>query len=228
MDVIEYLKNKDAIAYRDIIEPLEEGIGDILLSNEDGILIRVKGASYHVVIFNEQELARFLPLILKRDQPISIHDGALATYFKDQGTRMFLACNQAVYTSKERLELDDEVPIRPLTEADLQTVLDHYVIDDEEYILDRIRSGVMIGTDVDGHLAAFMGRHTEGAMGLLHVLPQFRRRHLGQALEKAYINRLLDEGRTPFCQVAIGNTASIELQKKLGLTFSDEIIYWFN
>ena len=86
----------------------------------------------------------------------------------------------------------------------------------------------MIGAEVDGQLAGFMGRHSEGAMGMLEILPAFRRRSLGSELEKAYINRLLDASLTPYCHVVHTNEASLQLQKKLGLVFSEEMVHWFN
>lgn len=75
----------------------------------------------------------------------------------------------------------------------------------------------MIAAEIDGNLAGFMGRHIECAMGILEVLPpQYRRRHVGEALERAYINRLLAQGGTtpPYCHVEVANKASLSLQKK--------------
>ena len=63
-------------------------------------------------------------------------------------------------------------------------------------------------------------------MGLLEVLPQFRRRGLAEALEAALIGRQLGKGALPYAQVRIGNTASEALQEKLGLTFDRRVLYW--
>ena len=52
-------------------------------------------------------------------------------------------------------------------------------------------------------------------MGLLEILPEYRRLGLAYALEAHLINHLLSLGRVPFCQVALYNEASIRLQKKL-------------
>ena len=60
----------------------------------------------------------------------------------------------------------------------------------------------------------------------MEVLPAYRRRGLGYALEAGAIRRALKEGAIPYCQVIEGNTASMELQKKLGLEFSDGFVYW--
>ena len=78
----------------------------------------------------------------------------------------------------------------------------------------------------DRVLAGFIGAHPEGSMGMLHIFPEYRRHHLGYALEAEQIRRFLEQGIIPFCHIVTSNTASLALQKKLGLTFSDEPVYW--
>lgn len=56
-------------------------------------------------------------------------------------------------------------------------------------------------------------------MGLLEVLPQFRRRGLAEVLEVGLIAQQLHRGLLPYCHVRLGNTASEALQTKLGLVF---------
>ena len=82
------------------------------------------------------------------------------------------------------------------------------------------------GAFVGGALAGFIGTHAEGSMGMLEIFPEYRRRGLGCALEAGLIRRLLERGEIPFCQVIEGNEASMRLQEKLGMTFSDEPVYW--
>ena len=80
---------------------------------------------------------------------------------------------------------------------------------------------------VDGALAGFAGIHQEGTMGLLEVLPQFRRRGLAEVLEVGLIAQQLHRGLLPYCHVRLGNTASEALQTKLGLVFdSRRTLYW--
>ena len=80
---------------------------------------------------------------------------------------------------------------------------------------------------VDGALAGFAGIHQEGTMGLLEVLPQFRRRGLAEVLEVGRIAQQLRRGLLPYCHVRLGNTASEALQAKLGLVFdARRTLYW--
>lgn len=137
---------------------------------------------------------------------------------------------QAVYPGGEApvLPVREGLSIRPLTLEDLDFVLENYHNPGafEAHIRERIGEG-MLGGMVDGQLAGFAGVHQEGTVGMLEVLPQFRRRGLAEALEAAVIAQQLRRGRLPYCHVRHGNTASEKLQRKLGLVFDhSRTLYW--
>lgn len=148
------------------------------------------------------------------------------------------ACYQAVYTRKEKLPItglyrldgkrQEGIPeIYPLTLDYLDVVAANYhMVDDADYIKDRIEKGWMYGAFVDGGLAGFVGMHTEGSVGMLEVLPQYRGRRIGKALETYMINISLEKGMTPYGQIVIGNEISTKLQESLGLCFSKQPVYW--
>ncbi|WP_455580906.1 GNAT family N-acetyltransferase [Dysosmobacter sp.] len=145
--------------------------------------------------------------------------------------RDIMTCAQALYLKKEPVVLTPRpgVSVRPLTMEDLDFVVRNYHNPGAyaSHIRGRIAEG-MLGGLADGELAGFAGVHQEGAMGLLEVLPAFRRRGLAEVLEAAVINRQLRRGRLPYCHVRVGNTASETLQKKLGLTFDSRLLYWLD
>ena len=86
--------------------------------------------------------------------------------------------------------------------------------------------GELFGALIQGELAGFIGCHEEGTYGILEVLPQFRRRGVGYALERHIIGWLLDHDRIPYCQIAVDNGASISLQNRLGLSLSQKPVHW--
>ena len=135
---------------------------------------------------------------------------------------MVMDFSQAYYLQKEppRVQARPGVSVRPLTLEDMDFVLENYHNPGayESHIRQRI---------AEGELAGFAGIHQEGALGMLEVLPQFRRRGLAEVLEAAIIARQLERGRFPYCHVRRGNTASEALQRKLGLTFDENrTLYW--
>lgn len=137
-------------------------------------------------------------------------------------------CTQAIYQSKEPVEIPaGNFTLRPLTMEDLPFLLENYHNPGafESHLRGRIDEG-MLGGEIDGELAGFAGVHEEGTVGMLEVLPQFRRRGLAEVLEAAVINQQLSRGRLPYCHVRTGNDASIALQKKLGFTFDTRTLYW--
>ncbi len=154
------------------------------------------------------------------------------------GTRERMDCYQLVYTRREKLPVaglyreeqttEDGVPvIRKLTPEYTDTVFAHYeMAGDPAYIRERIAKGCVFGAFVDGELAGFAGSHTEGSIGMLTVLPEYRGRKIGKALETYMINRFLEQGYTPYGQVKAGNGISMRLQESLGLYAAKEMVYW--
>ena len=138
-----------------------------------------------------------------------------------------MPCTQAVYLEKKPPRLP-KCNIRPLCEEHLPLTAAHYhpESDNTEYLRERIASGRMWGIFDKDRLAGFIGMHTEGSMGFLEVLPEYRRRGYGYALEGYLIALHLERGWTPFCHVVEGNDASLALQKKLGMTFAPQPAIW--
>ena len=60
----------------------------------------------------------------------------------------------------------------------------------------------------------------------LEVLPPYRRRGVALALMSAMANHCLERGWVPFSQIFDGNTASLELHRRLGWTLCPEKLYW--
>lgn len=84
----------------------------------------------------------------------------------------------------------------------------------------------LLGAFVDGRCAGFVGFHDEGSIGLLEVLPEYRRRGIGAALERAAVRLALGRGQYAFGQVEAGNAASLSLQTRLGLEVSQRTLFW--
>ncbi|MEM5769829.1 MAG: GNAT family N-acetyltransferase, partial [Bacillota bacterium] len=118
------------------------------------------------------------------------------------------------------------VTLRVLEPEHLEFVLTQYSHPtDRAYVASRIAEG-MLGAYVDGRLAGFIGTHAEGTMGMLEVLPEYRRMGLAYTLEAALIGRQLARGYVPHAQIVCDNTPSLRLQEKLGMTFSEQPLVW--
>lgn len=97
----------------------------------------------------------------------------------------------------------------------------------EEDILRHLEDGwVYGGFDGAGDLVGFIGEHDEGTIGMLEVLPQYRRRGYARELEAFSIARMLAAGRIPHGQVVLGNEPSFSLQRSLGMTVLPGVQCW--
>jgi tRNA (guanine37-N1)-methyltransferase len=172
------------------------------------------------------------------------------------GAKLLMECHQAVYTRKEKLPIRglytvetehlkekpfgsactaeteqlEKVPvIRRLEKKHLDIVCANYALmDDPAYMEGRIENGAMFGAFLEDELTGFIGMHTEGSIGMLEVLPQYRGQKIGKALEIYMINYCLEHGMTPYGQVVCGNEKSENLQGSLGLYFSKTKMYWLS
>lgn len=166
---------------------------------------------------------------LAESRLVLVEDKALAERLAARDPKLeIMECVQWMYLKEDPPRAERPgVRLRPLMLEDLDFVLENYHHPGAAagHIRGRIAEG-MLGAEVDGQLAGFIGVHEEGAMGLLEVLPQFRRRGLAEVLEAALIKQQLDRGFLPYAQVRTGNAPSEALQKKLGLASDSRILYW--
>lgn len=120
----------------------------------------------------------------------------------------------------------DGLAIRPLTMAEFPFVRETYLtVDDDDYIRSRIEEG-MLGAWYQGELAGFIGTHQEGTVGLLEVLPKYRRKGIARALETQMHRILRQQGRRAFGTIAAGNQLSLTVHRKMGIRLASEPVYW--
>ena len=207
---------------------LERGSGDLLARSEHALLVRDHISGALMLACDDAEVGLSL---LDRyagedcDLLMVCGDALWQTAFDRYGYTDKLECDQFAYLG-EPPELDPRLTVRPATERDLPLLLQHYHLLIEDDLQKVVRRGsVILGYEGD-RLIGFAGEHLEGSMGLLYVLPEYRRRGFGTALETHLIARTLAQGLIPFGHVVKGNDASVRLQEKLGMTRSDKLFVW--
>ena len=148
-----------------------------------------------------------------------------------------MECLQAVYTRREKLPVrglygpdgrgENGFSIHVLTEEFIPFVTEHYSeIGTEEYVTDRIRHGAVYGAFYDEKIVGFIANHEEGSIGMLYVLPEYRKRHVAMALETYCMNLAIERSEIPYGQIVLGNKPSISLQEKMGFCFAKGTIVW--
>lgn len=174
----------------------------------------------------------------ERIECIAIHQREMVPFMEKYfHLKTDMECLQGAYTRREKLPVrglygpdgrgEDGFAIRTLTEEFIPFVAEHYSeIGSPEYVTERIRHGAVYGAFYDEKIVGFIANHEEGSIGMLYVLPEYRKRHVAMALETYCMNLAVERGEIPYGQVVLGNEASIHLQEKMGICFAKETVVW--
>lgn len=210
----------------DFEEILRSGGGRLLYRGEEGcVLVEEDGTVMSDILDGKTLCDRLRALgISKLDLAEVKSEDAVHALERDFGLNAKNPCTQWVYCRPEPPEYP-ACDVRPLTMDYAQTAGEQYH-QFYDYVRERIAAGKMWGLFENGVLAGFIGTHTEGAIGLLEIFPDFRKRGYGYALEAFLIGHLMKNGAIPYCHVIDGNDASVHLQKKLGMQKADLPAIW--
>lgn len=222
-----YLKC-DPLRMMDMLDPLERGIMEVVFCRKDGVLLYSPTAELYLLAADDLEAGRALCAGVTAMDLAATHDWETAQFLcKKYGIQKCERCTQAVYLSREPLPVPEEIEIRQLGEEAFQVISQNYqTVSDPKYIHERLAAGVMHGAFEKGKIMGFIGMHDEGSVGLLKVLPEYRRRGVGSALMAYMTNWCLERGWVPFSQIFEGNVASTELHKQMGWTLCSQDMFW--
>ncbi|MDD4079964.1 MAG: GNAT family N-acetyltransferase [Eubacteriales bacterium] len=134
--------------------------------------------------------------------------------------------NNTVYESDVPVPVDPGFILRPLTMDEYPLVREHYQLLDGEGLAEHVARGDIMGGYTGDDLVGFIGRHDEGSLGMLYVFPWQRRKGYAWQMEGHMINRVLALGERVFGQVILGNESSLALQRKIGMTISEDAVSW--
>ena len=216
------------IKYLGIDRVLKRGTGEVLADLDNVLLVRdnVSSACFLACEDHTTGLALLDRYTGSDCRLLMVSDHALGqAAFERYGFSEKLECWQFAYYGVKPA-LDARLSVRAADEHDLPMLTRHYHLVSPEELAEVVRrESILLGYD-QGRLVGFIGEHLEGSMGILYVLPEYRRRGYGTALQTCLMARTMDEGFIPFGQVEKDNLNSLKLQEKLGMTRSDDLIVW--
>ncbi len=223
----------DPVRYLDMTEPVRLGRATVLDADPDGALVQIhsegRGDSICSLFARTEERARALREHIPPETVFVIcHETcSLPALAEHPGCQSVHPCWQAAWLGQELLPLP-RLPfvLRPLTEDALPQVTAHYTLTDGDYLRQVLHRGELLGAFDGDALAGFIGLHAEGTMGLLEVLPAYRRRGLATLLLSHLANTELARGHVPYCQTFQDNEPSLALQRSLGFCCAKGPIYW--
>lgn len=233
---------RQKLLHIDMIELINRGRARIVYRDAKELLLRdmVSGIYFHTRMADVPTEWN-LPQELGKDERIeciAIHQREMVPFMEKYfHLKTDMECMQGAYTRKEKLPVrglygpdgrgENGFLIRVLSEEFIPFVTEHYSeIGTEEYVTDRIRHGAVYGAFYDEKIVGFIADHEEGSIGMLYVLPEYRKRHVAMALETYCMNLAIERGEIPYGQIVLGNEPSIGLQEKMGICFAKGTVVW--
>ena len=217
---------QDKALHADMLAAMAEGRAEILFDSEDTLLLRENICGVHFLTSRNAAEAEALLCRLFRESADTVLHGELPFRVAERiGFQIDPPCVQVMYEGA-LLPVSRELDIRRPKNADFPVVCANYsLIGGDALRRDFDRPDFLCGY-LDGKPVCFVGLHSEGSMGLLTVLPEYRRRGFARQIYCTLINNQLQKHRLPYAQIYTDNENSLNLQKSLGFSFSCEPIRW--
>ena len=221
-----------------LLAALHDGIARVVVAEEKGCLLCTGGDIWQIAAADTETALRFYEQIPADTTMLEVQEvsqvEAIAERFQPRCIEIY---HNAWYAEKTIALPDIGVQVRTMTAEDADELARYYhlpgpnagdLTETANYLRDRASTGTLFGAYLDGKLAGFVGTHDEGSLGVLTVVPEYRRRGLGTYLEQLAISKALERGDLPFGQIAKGNEASLALQRSMGLINSEDMVCWMD
>ena len=220
---------RNALHHMDMLEPIRRGSAEVLAANPRGVLLVEKASRTHMLTVEAPEYAEEFLGQIENPYLMAVHQEVLAEDAARRfGLQPTMRCHQAAWLRPAPPPIP-ETPFRVETLdmgkcAEVHDLYSHEI--GREYVEGRLAAREMFGAFREGELAGFIGLHEEGSMGMLEVLPAFRRMGVGTLLAAYLCGQLMERGLTPFSQFTVDNMASRRLHEAMGFSISTDLVFW--
>jgi GNAT superfamily N-acetyltransferase len=198
----------------------------VLGQNEAGVYLYDSYSNISVLCADNEEAGEALlegsskPATLVLNRPIMLN------YVKDKWNLIGrYPCFQGVFTG-ESMAYNGTLSISLATDEEIEVMNKTYQFADLNEFEKTRERGMLFAAHDGGKFVGYIGEHSEGSMGMLHILEPYRGRGYAYMLESFLIGEKLKRGQIPYCHIIEDNVASYHLQQKLGLKFAKDKIIW--
>lgn len=217
----------DPLSNAGLLQVLRRGTGELLRAEPAGVLLRdtVSGI-YLLGGIHGAEARNWVRRRLAGILMIVGNEVPAPQVRADWNASWIVECDQYIYEGNCPAE-PTKLRIAEATPAEMECIAANYDILSRTE-LDQVAAhrALFAGHDAAGNTVGFAGGHLEGSMGILKILPAYRREGYATELERFVIRRFMKDKLIPFGQVETNNAASAALQRKLGLTKAPQRAYW--
>ena len=224
---------KKQLLYAGLIQVIRRGTAEILEETEEGIFLKDSVSGGFMLAVEDVETGKEW---LKKYSHLNyrlfvVFQKEIVDILKEEyGLTETMECYQAVYplniSPNYEKVCENDLQIRCAEKKDIETIMTYYHKLEEEELERIIEGGDLFLGFQEEKMVGFVGKHLEGSMGLLEILPDYRRKGYGYTMESFLINHMLKQNLIPFCQIEVDNEKSLALQRKIGMQISDEKMYW--
>ncbi|NLW79590.1 MAG: GNAT family N-acetyltransferase [Ruminococcaceae bacterium] len=224
--------NQDPLLHITMIENLRWGWAEVLAHSPHGVAARLVQIPEPVLLVAADSPKTALELttgIAEADVVMTCHANTAPPLAKRYGLKEIGTCYSLARFTTQPLPVPDiGAEFRVLDVSHLDAVVARYGNLHADHVRHRLAGGHILGAFLQGELAGFIGEHEEHTLGMLEVLPEYRRRHVGAALVAEKINSQLAAGRVPMGHVYVDNQVSLGMQRKLGFEVSEDVVCWIS
>ncbi len=210
-------------------DALARGVGEVRLADAGAVIVDVPLGVRLLWASDRKLVRRALTCLGTAGVTCVMGERAVAREVARAAGGKARACELVVWRAGAP-EVEATRDLRTLTPAYAGAIVERY--SHPEYLRPGelevlLAQGRVIGGFEDGRLVGFVGEHSHGAMGMLEVVPEARRRGWGRALAAAKVRQLLGEGRLPWAEVWPDNDASLALELSMGFDFAESGRLWY-
>lgn len=228
---LKYL-NEEMMANIAMIEAIHRDNAEILSAERGAVLLREKNSGAYMLYAKEFEPGEvLLRLLLEREdlRELSVTRADLCRRAEELlGLRLDFEYYHVAYLENKAPEPAGRLEIRTPPEELADVIADHYEYLNRDQVIAHIRREHLFGGFIGDKLVGFIGEHPEGSIGILEVLPEYRRHGYAYDLESFMIDRHFNQGKIPFAQIFTDNEKSLSLQRKLGMTQAEQSCFWLS
>ncbi|KAB3531038.1 GNAT family N-acetyltransferase [Alkaliphilus pronyensis] len=230
IEALEYLK-KDIIKNVSIVNFIESYECSLIERVGESVLVKGKSDRNWVYISSksEKELLKIKDILREEDREFAVIENwmlPILTYGKEvkwklSSMRLYLPPKAAVNRPREitdNLTVDDAEYI--YNNSDYKEYLS------VDYITERIVNGVGSCIRDNGKPVGWALTQDDGAIGFLHVMPDFRKMGFATDITLDIIKKIRKQGELPFVHIEENNTASMNLAFGIGFVLH-EVVSWF-
>ena len=205
--------------------------GEILYAEKYGVLALYKGI-YALFGTSGQGLEKALSLVENASCFVcSSSEEGDAVLEKFKNIKKKKACYQILYREPFGVQIPADTIVKelPPTDENIDFVKATYTLGfSREDIKRLMQDFTFYATYTNGELSGYIGRHDEGSIGLLEIMPKFRRKGLGAFLVDYSVKKVNEQGDIAYCNIEVSNEKSLKMHLKMNFIPSNKFVYWCN